>query len=48
MERLSETNDNYEIVMQDVVTQLFPPKVLQSHKKYLCRGLYKHHNTKIL
>ena len=33
--------------MKDLITHLFPPKVIQRQKRYLHRGLYKPHNTKI-
>ena len=46
-ERGSETNANYKLVMQDVFIHFFPSKVLQLQKRYLLRGLYNPHDTKI-
>ena len=39
-------NTNYEILMKDLITHLFPPKVFRRHKRYLQRRLYKTWNTK--
>ena len=44
---MSEINNNYELVIQYMISNLFPPKVLQRQKIYLCRGLYKPHGTNI-
>ena len=41
------TNTNYELVMKNLITYLFPPKALQRQKRYLRRGLYKSWGTKI-
>ena len=42
-----ETNSNYELVMKDLISYLFPPKTLQLRKRYLRRGIYKTRDTKI-
>ena len=46
-ERVMKTNTNYELVVKDIISHLFPPKAIQLQKKYLSRGLYKLHDTKI-
>ena len=46
-ERGTETNANYKLVMEDLITDLFPPNALQRQKRYLRRGVYKTHKTKI-
>ena len=46
-ESVSETNDNYDIVIWYVVTHFFPPKALQRQKIYLRKGLNNYLNTKI-
>ena len=42
-----ETNKNYELDTEDLISHSFPPKALQLQKKYLSRGLYKPCETKI-
>ena len=44
----TEINANYELVNNDLVSHFFPPKALQCQNRYLKRGVYKPHNTKIL
>ena len=46
-ERGSLINAKYKLVIQDVFIQFFTPKVLQRQNRYLCRGLYNPHDTKI-
>ena len=46
-ERGTETNVNYKLVMKDLISRFFSPKVLQHQKRYLRRGLYKPCDTKI-
>ena len=46
-ERGTETNANYKLVMEDLITDLFPPNALQRQKRYLQRGAYKTRKTKI-
>ena len=46
-ERGMETNTNYELDTEDLISHSFPPKALQLQKKYLSRGLYKPCETKI-
>ena len=33
--------------MKDLISHFFPPKVLQSQKRYLRRGVYKPHDKNI-
>ena len=37
----TETNKNYKLVIQDMISNLFTPKALQHQKICLHRGLYK-------
>ena len=46
-ERGTEKNANYELVMKELISHFFPPKVLHRQKRYLSRGLYKPRDTKI-
>ena len=46
-ERGTVTNAHYGLVMKDFIGHLLPPKALQLQKRYLRRGLYKPHDTKI-
>ena len=46
-DRGTETNANSELLMKDLISNLFPPKSLCRQKRYLIRGLYKYRNTKI-
>ena len=46
-ERVTETNANYELVIKYLVSQFFSTKVFQRQNRYLIRGLYKSHDTKI-
>ena len=43
----TETNANYKLFMKDLIYNLFMPKAIQRQKRYLQRGLYKTHDTKI-
>ena len=43
----TETNENYELVMKDLISYFPPPKALQRQKRYLRRELYKTCDTKI-
>ena len=45
--RRKETNENYELVMKDMISNFFPSKALQHQKRYLQRGLYKPCDTNI-
>ena len=38
-ERGMGTNENYELVMKDLIYHFSPPKALQRQKRYLRRGL---------
>ena len=40
--RGTETNKKYELVIKDLIDNLFLPKSLQLNKRYLRRGLYKY------
>ena len=42
-----KNNNNYELFIQDMISRLFPPQVLQNWKRYLHSGLYNTHKTKI-
>ena len=46
-ERRTETDTNYELVMKDLISHLFPPKALQHQKWYLRNELHKPRDTKI-
>ena len=46
-ERGTYTNSNYELVTKDLITNLFPLKVLQFQKRYLRRVLYNPRETNI-
>ena len=45
--RGTETNENYKLVMEDLITDLFPPNALRRQKRCLQRGVYKTRKTKI-
>ena len=46
-ERGAETNENYELVIKDLISHFFRLKALQRQKRYLKIRLYKPRNTKI-
>ena len=46
-ERVTETNNNYKLVIQYLISHLFPPKEPQTQKRYLLHGLYNPHETNI-
>ena len=46
-DRGTETNENYELVMNDLITNFFPSKAQYFQKRNLQRGLYKPRDTKI-
>ena len=46
-DRGTENNANYDLVIKYLINQFFSSKALHRQKRYLRRGLYKSHDTKI-
>ena len=42
----TETDKNYGLAIQDLISNLLPPKGPKNQKRYLCHGLYKKSKTK--